>query len=504
MSADDIDDELFALAGGDEDADVEEGEASSVAASSPNSLGSGAMEESDSDRDDDEVPSKDSNVPYPLEGKYIDLKDKARIMGMSQLERETIIGNREEELNKLRFQAELARRAATMQNDKKRKAPSDEADESQRKSSRQKAKPKNSLEAYKRDREQRGQQQHRQDDQRSGRRRSSSSARSRRSRSRRGHSDLDADGESEVEYDERAKQAAREEQPAALVHFESVRVSRAFFSQVCFYPGFEEAMAGSYARIGVGQDSQKRTLYKMAQIKGFASSKPYVFEGKNGQRIATDLYVIAQHGSVKKEYQFQFLSNQRFSETELDLYKRSLAETSAKMPTQAFLKKKYEDIKMLENRFWTDADINARIAKSTKFAHLLESRRDQPTVIVASKSEINAQRLADINRLNRKLEAERVRKALLEERHQQQRGRKQREREMLRKKAEEEAKKVAEEEKASKKLEALFDGDGSSRASTPKPQEKKKVERKGLPTFRRPTMDDDIIASMDIGVEIDI
>jgi hypothetical protein len=38
----DIDDELFALAGGDEDADVEEGEASSPAASSPNSLGSDA------------------------------------------------------------------------------------------------------------------------------------------------------------------------------------------------------------------------------------------------------------------------------------------------------------------------------------------------------------------------------------------------------------------------------------------------------------------------------
>lgn len=281
---------------------------SSVAASSPNSLGSDAMDESDSDHDDDDVPTKDSNVPYPLDGKYIDARDKARIMAMSQLERETIIGEREEEMNKLRFQAELARRTANMQNDRKRKAPSDEPEDT-RKSSRQKVKAKTNdrLEAYKREREQRGQQRQRQDDWRHGRRRSSSA-------DREVGSDLDAEGESEVEWDDHVKPAAREEQPATLMHFETVRVSRGFFSKVCFYPGFEEAMSGSFARVGVGQDSQRRTLYKMAQIKGFAPGKPYVFEGQNGQRLATDQYVIAQHGTVKKEYQFQFLSNQRFTD----------------------------------------------------------------------------------------------------------------------------------------------------------------------------------------------
>jgi RNA polymerase-associated protein RTF1 len=47
---------------------------------------------------------------------------------------------------------------------------------------------------------------------------------------------------------------------------------------------------------------------------------------------------------------------------------------------------------------------------------------------------------------------------------------------------------------------------GSSRASTPNPPQgsKKKTERKGLPTFRKPKMDEDIIASMDIGMDIEI
>ncbi|KAF2796949.1 plus-3-domain-containing protein [Melanomma pulvis-pyrius CBS 109.77] len=508
MSADDIDDELFALAGGDDDADVEEGEASSVAASSPNSLGSGDMDESDSDRDDGDVPERDTDVPYPLEGKYKDSRDKSKISAMPQLERERILGERAEEMSKAHFQAELARRArdmekATIQGNRKRKASLLDPDDSPH-NSRQKPKVKlnDNLEAYKRNREQRGQQRQRQDDRLNSRRRRSSSG------DRGADSDADADGESEVDWDERAKKTSHEEQPANLSHFESIRVGRGFFSQVCFYPGFEDAMTGTFARIGTGIDAQRRTLYKMAQIKGFSVGKPYVFEGKNGQRHATEQYVVVQHGSVRKEYQYQYLSNGRFSETDFEIYRQSLAETNAKLPTQTYLRKKSEDIKNLENRFWTDADINARIAKSEKFAYLLRAKAGEtPAPRIASQSELGSQRIAEINRQNRKEESERIRQALIDakkaERHEQRR----REREMQRKKAEEDLKRKAEEEKVKKQrhldVDALFEGD-SSRAGTPKPQEKKKTERKGLPTFRKPKMEDDIIAMMDIGVDIEI
>jgi hypothetical protein len=244
---------------------------SSVAASSPNSLGSDAMEESDSEADnDDDVPARSSDIPYPLEGKYIDAKDKARINGLPQLERERILGERAEELNKAQWAAELSRRAKEKElqgtpTDRKRKASSIEPDDSQRKSSRQKVRGKNEkLEAYKLERAQRGQQRQRHDDRRNRRRSSSYD-------SRRG-SDRDADGESEVEYTE-YDNAPRQEEPAELRHFESIRVGRGFFAEVCFNPGFEEAMAGAFVRVGTGQDSHHRTLYKMAQIKGMFGSQ---------------------------------------------------------------------------------------------------------------------------------------------------------------------------------------------------------------------------------------
>lgn len=219
------------------------------------------MDESDSDRDDD-VPERTADVPYPLEGKYIDESDRRRIMGMSQLEREEILGQRAEETHRAHFAAELSRRAA--QSDRKRKADSEEPDDAMRKNSRPKVQPRKNdkLEAYKREREQRGQQRQRVDDRLSSRRRRSSSG------DRGAGSDLDADGESDVEWDERPADKVREEQPASIRDFESVRVGRGFFSEVCFYPGFEDAMTGTFGRVGVGQDSQRRTLYKMAQIKG--------------------------------------------------------------------------------------------------------------------------------------------------------------------------------------------------------------------------------------------
>ncbi|KAF2116204.1 hypothetical protein BDV96DRAFT_645539 [Lophiotrema nucula] len=508
----DLDDELFALAGGDDEAEIEEGEASSVAASSPNSLGSGAMDESDSDREDDQVPDNEHNVPFPLDGKYLNSKDRSYINGLPQLERERILGERAEQMSKLKFQNELARRAKQAESsapgERKRKASSLEPEDSQRKSSRQKVKPKTNdkLEAYKIAREQRGQQRQRDTDRRNGRRRSSSADRG-------DGSDLDAEGESEVDWDEPKPTATREEPPATVEHFDYVRVSRGLFGKVCFYPGFEDAMSGTFARIGVGQDAQKRTLYKMAQIKGFSKGKPYVFEGKNGQRIATNQYVVAQHGSVKKEYTFLYLSNQRFTEGDLEAYKQSLSETNSKVPTQSYLKRKFDDIRALENHNWTDEDISAKLLKQNEFSHLLHTSNGHSSVSTPQAPRQDpGMRIAELNKANRKADSERVRKALIEERKQRDIARKKREAEHAAKVKVEAEKKAAEEAKAKMlkvpTIDDLFEGSDRSRSATPaisrvgtpKPGEKKK----GLPTFRKPKMEDDIIASIDIGVDIEI
>lgn len=183
-----------------------------------------------------------------------------------------------------------------------------------------------------------------------------------------------------------------------------------------------------------------------------------------------------------------------------------MAEIPVKVPTQASLQRKYDDLKALSNHLWTDAEISARIAKARKFDHLTHRSSSDSQPRIATQSEAAAQRVAELNRKTRIAEAERIKKALQD---QQREKKMEQRRAAARAKAEAEAKKAeaeAELKKQSLEVDALFDGDGSSRATTPKPhgEKKKSEQRKGLPTFRKPKMDDDIIASMDIGMDIEI
>lgn len=163
----------------------------------------------------------------------------------------------------------------------------------------------------------------------------------------------------------------------------------------------------------------------------------------------------------------------------------------------------------MQNHHWTEPEINERIAKAKKYQHLLHRNSIDAQPRIQTQSEAAAVKTAELNRMNRIKEAERVRKVQLEQQRQKKMEQK---KEAARKRAEEEARKAQEEAKNAQEearlrseTDALFgDGDVSSRAGTPKPHEKKKTERKGLPTFRKPKTDDDFIANMDLDIDIAI
>ncbi|TKA58248.1 hypothetical protein B0A49_12903 [Cryomyces minteri] len=535
----------------------EEGEASSAPAS-PNSLGSGAMSESESDT----APANadEESVGYPLEGKYADEADKARIMAMSEIQREELLAERAAEIERKTQDLHLRRLLQARERDearfadkKKRKAGAAELEDSSRKSSRLKVKASEPLEAYKRHREQKGEQRRREDDRR----------RDRRSMSREdGHSDADADGESEVEWDDgktKLMPSAHEELLADIKDFERVRVGRTNFAKVCFYPTFNDAISGCFCRVSIGIDrSNGQNMYRMTQIKGFAEGRPYAMEGHNGKSFITDQYAVVVHGSAEKEYPFIACSDSKFTEAEYERYKKAMIADTLKPPTKAHLASKLDDIHRLLNHQWTEEDIQAKIKRSgalqAKFASFdrekIAERRKQAvaredeaaiakcdqelaaidgpklafgtslnsTANKAPKGQMQQERLAALNRANRKANTEEIRKAQLAEKRASQKARMETAAKM---------KKKEEESKIAKKIhlsvvDDLF-GDGSdiSRAATPMtgtdtpnktstprsstPANGVKPERKaGIPTFKKKDMDDDLIASMDLGIDIDI
>ncbi|KAL8649069.1 MAG: hypothetical protein Q9226_005731 [Calogaya cf. arnoldii] len=563
--------------------DSEEGEASSTPAS-PNSLQSAPMSESES-----ESPPAvaEAGTDFPIEGKFKSEKDRAEIMALSEVQRESILAERaqqrERELQNehLRRLVASKRKEAEAAEGRKRKADTAELEDRQRKSSRQKTalggrkagETSGAIEAYKRQREEKGIR----DEQR---KRDGQERRDRKARGslEDGYSDADADGESEVDWDDvraHANESRRQdEQPSDQHDFERVRIGRDNFAKVCFYPGFDDAIKDCYARVNIGPNhATGDSIYRMAKISDFAEGRPYAMEGINHKNFVTTQYAKVTIGKSERTVPFIACSTAKFTEVEFNDYKNRMLADDLTLPTKPFLIGKIGDINRLINHQFTPEEIQQKLERSgvlqQRFNTLervslvnrrqkAEARGDEETVAQLTKeiAEIDGpklafntslyktspkpanagptqqERLAELNRANRKANAADVRKAQQAERRADALTRKRVERGEAvadpfarvktrpRTNYDAGGERLAPPKAAVKAMDDLFE-DGSknnSRAGTPgragtpvqtgtaktvtpqPPQEKVN----GLPKVGKRNMDDDVIGAMDLGIDIEI
>ena len=305
------------------------------------------MSESEAEGSPTGVSDKDGPI-YPIENKFFSEKDKAQIMALSEVERESILAERAQEVER-KQQDQILRRLlegyqakdgekSKSSDQKKRKAGAADLEEVQRKSSRQKTtlggrkvgETSDAMEAYKRQREQKGVL--------NEQRKREVEERKRRGSAEEKYSEADADGESEVEWDNGkprvghgSESGPRDEQPADLADYNHVRVGRDNFAMVCFHPGFDEAMKGCFTRVSIGTDrSTGENVYRVAQIKGrlnvptldasyspllaFTLGRPYALENPNGKIVTTDQYALVTVGKAEKEWPFIACSNSKITE----------------------------------------------------------------------------------------------------------------------------------------------------------------------------------------------
>ena len=225
--------------------------------------------ESGSEADAPASPAPVDDGPlYPLEGKFTDVDDREHVLGLPEIERETILADRAAEVLKREQDLQLKKlREETASKSKRKAAVAGLDDDDTRKSSR--AKKSSALDDYKKAREAKGAE-------RTGRNLDAGRGRRRSSRSLSSASDRDADGESEVEWAEPSGSRARtrDEPPADLKDFDRCRLGRSSFAQVLFYPNFEQTINGCFARISVGPHRETGELiYRMTQIKGNSSRR---------------------------------------------------------------------------------------------------------------------------------------------------------------------------------------------------------------------------------------
>lgn len=242
---------------------------------------------------------------FPYEKLFYSAKDKADIMSRPEIQREELLSERAAQVDRHNQDVALRRLLASRAKDEsakqgagvsssrpKRKAgvvdDDDDLDDSQRKSTRQKTtvgggrrvgEASGAIEAYKRQREQKKRDDARRRDRRGahGGESESEDDRSResdrRSRSRSQSRSVSVESgersdESEHERGSRRQRHSPPSPPATLRDLERARVGRSNFAMVCFYPGFDDAIAGCYTRIviGVNRDTGMNE-YRICQIK---------------------------------------------------------------------------------------------------------------------------------------------------------------------------------------------------------------------------------------------
>lgn len=227
--------------------------------------------------DSSPLPIENDGPLFAYDNLFHSPADKSHIMGLPEIQREEILSERSQQVERHSQDIALRRLFSSRERAEKkgkRKAGDAALDDGQRKSSRQKTtlggrkvgETSGAMAAYKRQREQKGK--------RDERRRRDPVAKDQKAKAKAdGLSDKDATDESEADFDDqRSPSAPKDDPPADLRDLQRARVGRSNFAQVCFYPGFDEAISGCYTRLSVGPHRDTgENVYRVALIKSLSA-----------------------------------------------------------------------------------------------------------------------------------------------------------------------------------------------------------------------------------------
>lgn len=550
--------ELLALAGEDSDDDVQSPARRTPVASSPKKRSRGSTgrsrkkarhDDSDDDNQESETMSDDDSfgaasdsdrdapmemesdtsddeggeVLYPLEGKYKDHADKEKLLAMTEIDREAVLADR-------MAQIERAQQDRHLRNLLKSRTAADAAAASTRKSTRTKSAPKKSEEATKRGKL---------DELRRNRE-------ERKATGGRKNSFGDEDASRKMKDDDDEEDGAfaddyvvKEERPIELGDVNRCRIGRTGLAKLCDYPGFEETVTDVFVRATLFDKEKGCNVYRMAFIKGFTTGKPYSM--LDGAR-RTDRHLVVVHGKAEKLFSMDTLSDSAFTEHEFNRFKTQCELDGVPLPTLSHVQAKARALRALDSRTLTTEEINAMIAKRQQGKHTYlkyyevrhKLQREREAAIADGDDEAvhridqELQELEDRHRTNARPETQMERMARINNENRHKNREEIRRAELAEKKAAREALMSAEKGGGSfanpfmrVKTVVKFRHDMSNKedikkeqSATP-PVESKPVEKKDangvgvmnhtlLPKGRKRGGVDDVIASMDLGIDIDV
>ncbi|GJJ14780.1 hypothetical protein Clacol_009048 [Clathrus columnatus] len=457
MSDDDIDVELLALAGDGNEKPRKKRQNSSLG--KPPSAKRRKPDTFPEYASDMEPESEEDAVnPYPLEGKYKDEADRARLLQLPEFEREGVLAARLEELQRYQDKVNLENML------KAQSGGGEESANIRRKHSvkGERTKKLDELRAKRKAKEDRNRVYKDKPVSPMDHRRSASSEPE--------LSDVtDEEGEinKEEEEDRRIQEfykSAKPEKPTRE-ELEKMRVSRSQISKYVYNPWFEEWIIGSWVRYLIGDDPSGEHIYRLCEVKG--NLRFYI----DSHHMLIDIVVLVgvvptaknykvddvfvnrmlelSHGKAVKVFPMDKVSNSTFTDKEYDRIMKVLEDEKVDFPSRRALDKKMDQLRKLPDTPLTEADITVMIAQKnainpgnvsitqafnrkvelTQQRHLALKRQDYKEVaeiekelesLASTQSSANGRRerndpqadlMAKVNERNRRANLEAVRKA---------------------------------------------------------------------------------------------
>ncbi|TFY83238.1 hypothetical protein EWM64_g776 [Hericium alpestre] len=319
---------------------------------------------SESDRDAPESEEEDDNTnPFPLEGKYIDEADRLRLLDMTEMEREEVLAQRLEEMQRIQDKRNLDQ----MLKQQERGGDADGVSKA--------AKRKHAVRGETKEKNRKL------DELKARRRAKDENKRSRTSPKRdRSSSPMDMETDSENEEDGQISKYEQEEEKELKLlgktHPDDEKITmedlwhasltRDKLAKHCLSPWFEDYVKGAWVRYLIGQDRESgQPIYRICEIQNLAVDlvKPYKINGH-----FTNQEVELKHGKSVKAWPMDKVSNSPYTQREFDRLMRVLEADHIKPPSKRQIQRKAEQLQQLAIKPLTDSDVTAILARKAQMA----------------------------------------------------------------------------------------------------------------------------------------
>lgn len=143
----------------------------------------------------------------------------------------------------------------------------------------------------------------------------------------------------------------------------AIRLSRHKMEKFVHLPFFDRVVNGCFVRIGIGNNSNGRPVYRVAEVVGvYETAKIYQLGSTR-----TNKGLKLKHGGQERVFRLEFVSNQEFSESEFQKWIEACAASGVELPEKNRIPVKTKDIREALTYEFNEADIEKIIQEKGRF-----------------------------------------------------------------------------------------------------------------------------------------